>query len=112
VKPSPEIPFCVPEASAAKGSFGGAELFLWFAEMMCSAGHKIGEIGGAVAHHLLMMCRTDGENGFRARVSASNAIHPAMMCSGGGEKPQTHGLIAHHPWMVCMACDGKRQRKG
>jgi signal transduction histidine kinase len=63
-------------------------LFRWFAEMMCSAARKIGEIGGAVAHHLPMMCRTDGENGFRARVSASNAIHPAMMCSSGGEKPQ------------------------
>ena len=80
------FPFCVPERSFAKRSFGGTELFLWFAEMMCSAGRKIGEIDGSVAHHLPMMCTRDTENGFRARVSASNAIHPPMMCSGGGEK--------------------------
>jgi hypothetical protein len=27
-----------------------------------------------------MMCRRNGENGFRVRACAANAIHPAMMC--------------------------------
>ena len=55
---------------------------------MCSTGRKISEIGRSLAHHLQMMCRRNGENDFRARVCASNAIHPAMMCSSGGEKPE------------------------
>jgi hypothetical protein len=83
-------------------------VLLWFAEMMCSGGRKIGEIGRSVAHHLPMMCRSDDENGFRARVCASNAIHPAMMCSGGGENRKIDRLVAYHPWMVCMTCGEQR----
>jgi hypothetical protein len=49
---------------------------LWFTEMMCSGRRGIGEIGRSVAHHLPMMCTTDGGNGFRARVCCMFDITP------------------------------------